>query len=92
MNKKELRNTSAEIIKIKDKIIVTMIKLLVVKPDHKPNFDPPSGLYKKAATQLNVLTKAESISRFLVSIESLLYSSFNHCPFSMAFLVMSIIK
>ena len=60
------------------------VKLLGVNLDHQLNFDLHiSDLCKKAATQLNVLTRLKPFLGFAekrVLVQSFVFSNFNYCP------------
>ena len=60
------------------------MKLLGVTLDYKLDFDPHiSNLFKKAATQLNVLKRLKSFIGFKekkIFVQSFIYSNFDYCP------------
>ena len=60
------------------------MKLLGVTLDYRLDFDPHiSNLFKKAATQLNVLKRLKVFIGFKekqILVQSYMYSNFNYCP------------
>ena len=84
--RKDQTNISGENLIIKGELIKSeeMVKLLGIYLDYKLYFEKHiSEIYRKAASQLNVLKRLKTFVTFdekKISFQSFIYSDFDYCP------------